>query len=119
MNYTSPHFLFLFFRFLTSSIGKTTTTLYNKQNYYTLYSWTWNWCEPALGTVSFVLLALQFARAQIQNLGYRPYTQFIKQRRAEQLASLYPQYDASLLINFSKSSSLVAANRLGSTVKND
>ena len=29
----------------------------------------WNWMEPPLGTISFVLLCMQFARSQLQNLG--------------------------------------------------
>jgi hypothetical protein len=57
------------------------------------------------------LLALQFARAQIENLGYRPYTQFVKQWRGERIASIFPQYDASILIRFSKTSGFIAAKR--------
>lgn len=84
-----------------------------------MYSWTWGWCEPAIGTISFVLLAMQFARAQIENLGYKPYTQFVKQWRGEKLASYYPQYDTGVLINFSKSSGLVAARRQAGGIASD
>jgi hypothetical protein len=69
-------------------------------------AWTWNWMEPALGTVSFVLLALQFSRAQIQNLGIKPYTARVKQWRGERLARAFPQYDKEILIDYSKSSTL-------------
>lgn len=69
-------------------------------------SWTWGWMEPPLGTISFVLLALQFARAQLENLGYKPYTSFVKTWRGKRLASQFPQYNAKVLINFSKSSAL-------------
>ena len=33
-------------------------------------SWTWNWMEPPLGTISFILLTAQFGRSQLQNLGW-------------------------------------------------
>ena len=46
-------------------------------------SWTWSWNEPVLGTVSFVLLALQFARNQMLNLGAKPYTGAVKNWRAK------------------------------------
>ena len=61
--------------------------------------------EPALGTISFVLLALQFSRAQIQNLGVKPYTARIKLWRGERLARAFPQYDALILIDYSRSTS--------------
>lgn len=60
--------------------------------------------EPVIGTISFVLLTLQFSRAQIANLGYKPYTQFIKSIRGRRLSRLYPQYDKTILINYSKTS---------------
>jgi hypothetical protein len=69
-------------------------------------SWTWNWNEPVLGTLSFLLLTLQFARAQIQNLGAKPYTARIKQWRGERLAQAFPEYDPSVLIAYSASSCL-------------
>jgi len=74
-------------------------------------SWTWNWMEPPLGTISFVLLALQFSRAQLQNLGIKPYTARVKQWRGERLAKAFPQYDAEILIDYSRSSTLRNAER--------
>lgn len=65
-------------------------------------SWTWNWMEPPLGQISFALLCLQFARAQMQNMGIRPYTDKVLQRRAESLSSKYPQYDRKIVEAFSK-----------------
>ena len=32
-------------------------------------SWAWNWMEPPLGQISFFLLCMQYARAQLENLG--------------------------------------------------
>ena len=65
-------------------------------------SWTWGWMEPVMGQVSFFLLCLQFSRAQIEKLGFRPYTEHIKTRRAKRLAQAFPQYDAGILMGFSK-----------------
>jgi len=70
-------------------------------------SWTWNWMEPPLGTMSFALLSLQFARAQIQNLGLHPYTRLIIKRRAVRLANQFPQYDRELIFLYSESEPLV------------
>jgi hypothetical protein len=67
-------------------------------------AWTWNWMEPALGQVSFLLLCLQFSRAQIGNLGVKPYTGKVKEWRANRLAEAYPQYDERVIKNFSNSS---------------
>merc|ERR1712216_524395 len=49
-------------------------------------SWTWNWMEPPLGTFSFVLLCLQFCRAQIKKMGKSPYSGMIQKWRADRLA---------------------------------
>lgn len=63
--------------------------------------------EPPLGQISFFLLCLQFSRAQLDNLGIKPYTQRIKRWRAEHLAGLYPQYDSRIVMNYSESSGMV------------
>jgi len=55
--------------------------------------WSWNWMEPICGQVSFVLLVLQFARAQMSNLGLRPYGNMMKNFRANQLVKKYPKYN--------------------------
>eukprot|EP00567_Pseudictyota_dubia_P004520 CAMPEP_0197440258 /NCGR_PEP_ID=MMETSP1175-20131217/6805_1 /TAXON_ID=1003142 /ORGANISM="Triceratium dubium, Strain CCMP147" /LENGTH=234 /DNA_ID=CAMNT_0042970327 /DNA_START=337 /DNA_END=1041 /DNA_ORIENTATION=- len=66
-------------------------------------SWAWNWMEPPLGQISFFLLCLQYARSQIQNIGIRPYTAYIKAKRAKNLAESFPKYDEQLLSAYSKS----------------
>merc|ERR1712150_386706 len=66
-------------------------------------SWSWNWMEPVLGQVSFFLLCLQFSRAQLENLGARPYTRMVKVRRAAALARSFPQYDPSIIMDYSES----------------
>jgi len=65
-------------------------------------SFAWNWMEPPLGQASFFLLCMQYARAQMQNLGIRPLTSYIKSRRADRLVKQYPQYSSSVLISFSE-----------------
>lgn len=67
--------------------------------------------EPPLGTISFSLLAFQFSRAQLQNLGLKPYTEKVKRWRGERLAEAFPQYDASVIIAYSESSSLHASKQ--------
>lgn len=69
-------------------------------------SWAWNWMEPPLGQISFVLLCLQYTRAQIANIGIRPYTEKMMTVRAKKLAAAFPQYDAKIVADFSEAISL-------------
>ena len=69
-------------------------------------AWTWNWMEPILGQISFFLLCLQYSRAQLQNLGVKPYTAWVKHWRGKRLAQAFPKYDTEALIAYSKSTSL-------------
>eukprot|EP00542_Grammatophora_oceanica_P012623 CAMPEP_0194046518 /NCGR_PEP_ID=MMETSP0009_2-20130614/21422_1 /TAXON_ID=210454 /ORGANISM="Grammatophora oceanica, Strain CCMP 410" /LENGTH=250 /DNA_ID=CAMNT_0038691839 /DNA_START=43 /DNA_END=795 /DNA_ORIENTATION=+ len=69
-------------------------------------SWSWNWMEPPLGQISFVLLCLQFSRSQIQNLGIRPFTSSMKHRRAQRLIDAYPAYNSKVLADYSKAAGL-------------
>lgn len=50
-----------------------------------------------------VLLCLQYTRAQIANIGIRPYTEKIQRMRASKLAAAFPQYDSKIIIEFSES----------------
>jgi hypothetical protein len=72
----------------------------------------WGWMEPLLGTLSFGLLCLQFARAQLHNLGIRPYFSWQQERRAAYLVRKYPQYDASFLMNYSKCDRLAIPHKM-------
>lgn len=65
-------------------------------------SWAWNWMEPPLGQISFFLLCLQFARHQMENLGIKPYTAKVLERRAKTLATAFPKYNAKILSDYSK-----------------
>uniref|UniRef100_A0A7S0UJQ1 Uncharacterized protein n=1 Tax=Pseudo-nitzschia delicatissima TaxID=44447 RepID=A0A7S0UJQ1_9STRA len=66
-------------------------------------AWTWNWMEPLTGTLSFSLLAFQYARQQFLNLGIKPFTQRVLHRRSQILINAYPQYNDRLLANFVES----------------
>jgi hypothetical protein len=71
-------------------------------------TWTWDWMEPGLGTISFVLLTLQFARNQTRNIWATrhfagPYTSFLKSYRARLLVEKYPQYHYKIVSDFSAS----------------
>jgi len=65
-------------------------------------SWAWNWMEPPLGQMSFFLLCMQYTRAQISNIGIRPYTETVRITRAHKLAAAFPQYDSRVIISFSE-----------------
>jgi hypothetical protein len=64
-------------------------------------SWTWSWMEPVLGQVSFLLLCLQFARNQMVNLKWRPYSHALRNIRSRRLQRAFPQYNAMVLHQFS------------------
>jgi len=65
-------------------------------------AWSWNWMEPLLGHISFVLLCLQFSRAQILNLGLKPFTGFVKHQRGLRISAHFPQYNSRLIMDYSK-----------------
>lgn len=60
-------------------------------------TWTWSWMEPMIGTASFVLLCLQFGRAQSVKMNMNPYTEAMMKWRANRVANQYPQYDGSIV----------------------
>eukprot|EP00934_Nitzschia_sp_Nitz4_P006528 Nitzschia sp. Nitz4//scaffold2_size372955//176921//177713//NITZ4_000423-RA/size372955-snap-gene-0.81-mRNA-1//-1//CDS//3329546778//6518//frame0 len=70
-------------------------------------AWAWNWMEPPLGTLSFVLLCLQYSRAQMSNLGIKPYTITLKKWRGRNLANEFPQYNPDLIMDFSETDPLM------------
>ena len=73
-------------------------------------SWAWNWMEPPLGQISFFLLCMQYARAQLENLGAKPYTASYKARRAANLCKEFPMYDVTILTSFSEGDSFTPDN---------
>merc|ERR1719221_1282886 len=65
-------------------------------------TWSWSWMEPMIGTASFALLCLQFARAQAWKLNMRPYTESMLRYRADTLAGAFPQYERSVVRAWAK-----------------
>jgi hypothetical protein len=65
-------------------------------------SWSWGWMEPPLGQLSFFLLCLAFARNQLLNLGWKPYTTWLRHYRAKRLQQRYPEYDPAIIQAFSE-----------------
>lgn len=69
-------------------------------------NFAWNWMEPATGLACTVLLALQFSRAQALNMGWHPYTSWLRNHRAAQMAKAFPQYNKTIVTQYSKTNIL-------------
>jgi len=65
-------------------------------------SWSWNWMEPPLGQMSFVLLCCAFARNQMMNIGIKPYTDWWMDQRSKRLEARFPQYNGDIMHDFAK-----------------
>jgi len=63
-------------------------------------AWTWNWMEPPLGTISFFLLCMQFAREAANNLGQMTPTERHKSSMAAKLALAFPQYGKDVVSDY-------------------
>mmetsp|Transcript_11406 Transcript_11406/g.26806 ORF Transcript_11406/g.26806 Transcript_11406/m.26806 type:complete len:282 (-) Transcript_11406:2231-3076(-) len=70
-------------------------------------AWTWNWMEPVLGTVSYTLLCLQVSRQQMHNLGIKPLTSKVMEKRSRKLYAAFPQYDRTILHKFVETDAMV------------
>jgi hypothetical protein len=70
-------------------------------------SWAWGWMEPPMGQLSFFLLCLAFARNQLINLGWKPYTDRLRHFRSRRLQQLYPEYDPNIVQAFSETDSWI------------
>lgn len=75
--------------------------------------WAWSWMEPPLGTMSFMLLCLQFMRGQMLNLGINPYTRWIKAHRGGKIAKAFPQYDSRILAAYSETANFMDNSKVG------
>mmetsp|Transcript_16660 Transcript_16660/g.29158 ORF Transcript_16660/g.29158 Transcript_16660/m.29158 type:complete len:262 (+) Transcript_16660:68-853(+) len=62
--------------------------------------WAWNWMEPLIGTASFVLLVCQFSRAQMLNIGLRPYGRRVFDLQVTRLQQKYPQFNGNIIEDF-------------------
>lgn len=62
--------------------------------------WSWNWMEPLIGTASFLLLLMQFSRAQLLTVRFMPYGRRIVKMQLVRLKKIYPQYHTNVLEDF-------------------
>mmetsp|Transcript_3325 Transcript_3325/g.7456 ORF Transcript_3325/g.7456 Transcript_3325/m.7456 type:complete len:259 (+) Transcript_3325:216-992(+) len=69
-------------------------------SWWTVGSFSWSYMEPLLGTLSFVLLAAQFMRNNMQHLEFHPYSSKINSMRGNRLCKLYPKYDENIVREF-------------------
>ena len=68
--------------------------------------WTWGWMEPPLGTISFFILCIQFAREKRLEIGIKPFTQRLIEMQGNKLADSYPQYNSRILKSYGESIAL-------------
>jgi hypothetical protein len=96
-------------KFVTAEVPDAETI----QTFLEVGSWSWGWMEPVLGTASFTLLAMQFARNQMLNMSISPYTDSVREMRAKRLAKIYSKYDEDILKDFSRTApfSTMASSR--------
>jgi len=64
--------------------------------------WTWNWMEPPLGTVSFFLLCMQFAREASNNMGAKTPVMRHKEYLAASLQQAFPMYNGDIVADYAK-----------------
>lgn len=76
------------------------------ESIYEVGAWTWNWMEPCLGTASFMLLCVQFCRAQMVNMNFEPWTNWIRNKRAENLIRMHSKYTEDIVYDFAVTASL-------------
>ena len=74
----------------------------NLETWLEVGSWSWNWMEPPLGTISFFLLCMQYSRDQRLNMGQKPYTEWYKSQRADRLAAAFPAYTTEIVRDYAK-----------------
>ena len=79
----------------------------DRETWLEIGAWTWNWMEPPLGQLSFFLLCLQYTRSQMQNVGFKPYTDSVRSRRADRLCAKFPDYNKHIVKGFANSQALL------------
>ena len=70
-------------------------------------SWSWGWMEPPLGTISFFLLCIQFAKEQRVNLGQKPLTENLREQMGARLVVQYPQYAPTIVRAYSEATAMI------------
>lgn len=76
------------------------------ETFYEVGSWTWGWMEPPLGTLSFVILAFQVVRAQMENMDLKLYTDWVKHRRSQRLKTAFPMYNPDFVCDYARTASM-------------
>jgi hypothetical protein len=69
----------------------------SQMTYNQVGTWTWAWMEPMIGTASFLLLCMQFGRAQSVRLHLATYTEAMLGWRSGRVAAKFPQYDGAIV----------------------
>ena len=62
--------------------------------------------EPPLGTISFFLLCMQFAREQRISIGGKAFSEYMQDYQADKLSAAFPQYDDNVVRAFAASIAL-------------
>lgn len=69
----------------------------SEMTYNQVGTWTWAWMEPMIGTASFLLLCMQFGRAQGVKMQMATYTEAMLGWRSNRVALKFPQYDGAIV----------------------
>lgn len=70
-------------------------------------SWTWAWMEPPLGTISFFLLCMGFARElQVESGSHPSLSDQFKRHLADRLEAAYPQYASDKIRDYAIATAL-------------
>jgi len=70
-------------------------------------AWSWTWVEPMIGMASFVLLCMQFARAQAGRVNLRCYKQLISGWRVHGTIRAFSRYNENVVGAWAKQLPLV------------
>eukprot|EP00392_Amoebophrya_sp_AT5.2_P010657 g10722.t1 len=63
-------------------------------------SFAWQWMEPLIGQLSFLILVAQYMRNQLLNLGLKPYTGMLINYRCSRAVEKYPEYSETILMDY-------------------
>jgi len=82
----------------------------SEMTYNQVGTWTWAWMEPMIGTASFLLLCMQFCRAQSVKMQMATYTEAMLGWRSDRLARKFPQYDGAIVRAWGRTMPVVGMN---------
>ena len=63
-------------------------------------AWAWNWMEPPLGTISFLILCFQLATESTRSRLGDPLGQWLGARREQQILDLFPKYSPLVVLSW-------------------